>query len=559
MKLRPYQQTALEKFFRSSTRSTLFVAPTGAGKGTMASWLMAKYAREKKKVIFLVHRRELVHDMVERLRQRGVPVVLSAFSAAHVRVLSVQAAMRLELQPVDLLVIDEAHHYAADEWQRVMDGIKARRIVGFTATPERADGRPLGDMFERIVEVVSYSKLLAQGVIVPCRVLRPQRRMLSDEIAQDPVDAYLRYAKGERALIYVRRVSEADAVKERLLEAGIRAGAVHSKMRGFERDQTMLALEDGELDVVVNVGVLTEGVDVPHVTHLVLARPCGHASMYLQIVGRALRSAEGKREACLIDLVGASYKHGLPAEDRVYALEGDAIQRKSDSGPSGPSGRHYEEIEVENLELDLVEVRALTADEIRRRRGLEEEARYREQAREKMRAWREAHPKAPKSRLPPKPITDGFLFQDKGFWNLGWNENGQRKRAGLGGTKDEAEAKELLEIFRTRGPQALKDEVRIRKRDGVSLVNNKASRPFYMVAWNDDRTARIKVYLGTHDRDEAEAIRALWRAGRIDEARERIRRCQEQGAARANKLRGAAAVAQWAGPMPPRGRAAPPP
>ncbi len=606
MKLRPYQDTAMQRFLNSKTKSMLMVAPTGAGKGTMASWLMARYAREKRKVLFLVHRRELVHDMTRRLRARGVPVVQSVFSTAHVRVISVQAAMRLELQPVDLLVIDEAHHYAADEWQRVMNGVRAKRIIGFTATPERADGRALGDMFDQIVEVASYSNLLAQGVIVPCRVLRPQRRMLSDEIAQDPVDAYLRYARGQRCLIYVRRVAEAEAVRDLLLARGVRAGAVHGGMSREVRDRVMQQLEDGDLDVVANVRVLTEGIDVPHVTHLILGCPCSHASMYLQIVGRALRAAPGKDQATLIDLVGASYKHGLPAEDRLYALEGEAIRVKDRDKSSGPSGPRGDAADVENMELDLVEVPAMTSrqikrwreEEIQKTRAAEREARVERakarkqelraeirEARQAARAGadqarREAHQKeleerraelerlrqqdaapvlkpgnrwvetkhrmAPKQRPMPALITEGFLFEDKGFWNLGYRELGKAKRMGLGGTKNRAQAEELLTLFREKGLAALEERVLQLKRKGASLVTNNGSRPFYLHTWSEDKRERIKVHLSTRDRARAEAIRDLWLAGKLEQARALIAENERAMSDDTRARRSASLRRQWA-------------
>jgi DNA repair protein RadD len=563
VRLRPYQQKALTTFTESSARSVLLVAPTGAGKGTIASVIMSQYARSGRRVLFLVHRRELVHNMVGRLRGLGISVAQTLYSDRKVRVVSVQAALRMRIQPVDLLVVDEAHHYAADEWQSVVSRCKATRVIGFTATPERADGRPLGDMFEQIVEVASYSELIRRGYIVPCRVLRPQRRMDSTEIAQDPVDAYLEYAKGERTLIFVRRIVEAQAVADRLSKEGVPTGVVTSKTKKEDRDQTMLRLENGDLDVVVNVGVLTEGVDVPHVTHVVLARPCSHASTYLQIVGRALRAAEGKRMATLIDLVGASYKHGLPAEDRVYQLEGDhGIDTKDNrSGPSGPSGPRGEDLDIENLGLDLLEImpRGLeylrklplpepepeplvtapdpTMDEPKRRRRVWTTGEVEQRANGRWRPVPVTKKRAdltPEERRlkftpkrgagrPPVERTEGFLFQDRGFWQLSWRERGKKLRTGLA-TRNEAEAQELLAYFRKHGPNELKEEVRMRRRYACCLdtrtdVKNKN---FAIVTWNGDKTKMVRTSIGTDNLEEAQELLELYKAKKFEEFDRRV-------------------------------------
>jgi superfamily II DNA or RNA helicase len=100
----------------------------------------------------------------------------------------------------------------------------------------------------------------------------------------------------------------------------VRSAVISGRTSLPERDGALLKLEAGELDVVVNVGVLTEGFDAPHVSCIVLARPCAHDSTYIQIVGRMLRAAPGKAEATLIDLVGASHRHGLPGQNREHTL-----------------------------------------------------------------------------------------------------------------------------------------------------------------------------------------------------------------------------------------------
>jgi DNA repair protein RadD len=356
LKLRDYQVQTLEQVARARSSRVLVVAPTGAGKGTMATELIARTAAQGQRAMFVVHRREIIRDITERLRIRGIAATPSFDTKAAVRVMSVQAALKApRSQAVHTLVLDEAHHYAAFEWNRVIGMATPNRVVGFTATPQRADGKALGDMFETLIDSVSYSELLRRGIIVPCRVLRPASR-LTNELAQDPVEAYLRYSNDEAAIMFVRSVEDAIDCSLRLNIAGVPAGVVHAGTPARERDQTMHALAKGDMQVVVNVGVLTEGVDVPHVSCLVLARSCSHASTYVQIAGRVLRSSPGKEMATLIDLVGASHRHGLPGEDRVYSLEGRGIETRSRDNYEYERHAPSEPTKYEILDCELEEV-----------------------------------------------------------------------------------------------------------------------------------------------------------------------------------------------------------
>ena len=576
MHLRPYQEMALKKLTKSTSRSVLLVAPTGAGKGTMATHLMAAHARQGKRVLFLVHRREIVHDIKERLKAKGIHCASTLYSDRKVRVVSVQSALRAQILPVDLIVVDEAHHYAADEWKLVMDRIQTNRIVGFTATPQRADGRSMGDMFEEIIDVVSYSQLIRQEHLTPCRVLRPRESIGKDQLALGPAEAYLRYGRNERTIIFVRRVKEAEEVAAELRLAGVRAEALHGVTAKKHRDQVLTRLEQGELQVVVNVGILTEGVDMPHVTSLVLARPCAHASTYVQIVGRVLRRAPDKKIATVIDLVGASFVHGLPNQDRIYSLEGVGMEQRTRDSRSGPSGEHTPmgDIEIELLDLDLVEIKpmgfntaplpptgSLTPEpkpteepfeltkrqksllaraELLRELGIKQ-GKNQQQPRENGKFV----PGHTRSDYTPHGTSPGFVFQDRGFWNASWTQDRKKVRLGLC-CKEESAAKKLLEILRTQGPEALRDEVRKRKRNAMTLYKERASSLWALRRWNEDRTARLTVKLSTSSLEHAEHLRDLFLQGRDEEAKRLIYRYQARSEAKADEKRAETMRARWA-------------
>ncbi len=212
-RLRDYQERgidAIESLIMSGKRRVLAVAPTGAGKGTIAVHMLAMTALHGGTALFVVHRREILHDVAGRLRALGVePGLMNSDKPDRTRPVQLTSIQSLihdrRRHEVDLLVIDEAHHYAAEEWSSVAAHVRAYATVGFTATPQRADGRPLGDVFDVMVDVVSYSELLDRGHIVPCRVLRPEAP-LGIDLAQDATEAWRKYAPGSQAFVFVRNL-----------------------------------------------------------------------------------------------------------------------------------------------------------------------------------------------------------------------------------------------------------------------------------------------------------------------------------------------------------------
>lgn len=342
---RAYQTKAIahaRSAFVRGRRAVLIVAPTGAGKTTIGALIVEGRIARGGRVAWFAHRRELVKQAADRLRLVGLDVGAEGLNAdAPVQCTSVQTVLaRGELPPADLVVLDEAHHYVSDEWRKVAQTYldAGAMIVGLTATPERADGRGLGGdggIFDELVLVAQIAELVelwrvddTQG-LVPCEVLAPTSSVR--KLACEPVEAYERHARGRKAVVFAPHVKAAYAFAADFKAKGIPAGVVHGDLSDTERDSTLRAFELGELAVVVNVMVLTEGWDCPTADVCILARKIGSPSLYLQCVGRVLRPATGKRSALLIDLVGAVAMHGKPDEERIYALTGPAVRRRGDA------------------------------------------------------------------------------------------------------------------------------------------------------------------------------------------------------------------------------------
>lgn len=358
---RPYQAKGLEEAraaFRAGKRAVLFVLPTGGGKTFIGSMVCEGALAKGGNVIWLAHREELLTQaqvaiMAEGLTDVGIIAPWARRQHAKVQVASTQTLLAQmkkgrDLPRASIVVADEAHHYAADEWKEVLAAIKDQngnppRVLGLTATPERGDGRALGDMFDCLIPVSSVRELQGLGVLVPCVTYAPETR--TKALAREPVDAYREHGFGERCFVFCVTVSHAEMIAETFRRAGVPAATIHAdtpwglrraRLEAFRlQDPAPLrkagSAEDAPL-VLCNVYTLTEGVDVPAASVCITARGIGHGGMMRQMVGRVLRASPGKERAIWWDLRGQHHKRkiGLPESDCAYSLEGRAIEVQED-------------------------------------------------------------------------------------------------------------------------------------------------------------------------------------------------------------------------------------
>jgi len=348
--LRDYQARTIDLAraeFRAGKRALCIVLPTGGGKTRIGAEIVKGHIAKGGRVLWLAHRTELVSQAADRILAEGldnVGVVAAGVEpnrCAPVQVASIQTLVaRHERPEATLTVFDEAHHYAAAEWGAVASHYAGAHRIGLTATPERRDGKPLGDLFDAIIAPVSVSELTEGGYLVPCEVLAPKKR-LSKEIAGDPVDRYLSIARGRRAIFFAPSVEQAVDIATKLCAANVPAVCIHADTPRDVRADALARFADGDLVALTNVYVLTEGTDIPPAEVCVLARGFSHASTYLQCVGRVLRPSPGKTSALVLDLCGVSRRFGVPADEREYSLKDRAIrvvEREDDEsvGPGGP-------------------------------------------------------------------------------------------------------------------------------------------------------------------------------------------------------------------------------
>lgn len=339
MTLRDYQQAAIDRVRQAmwqGARRVILCMPTGAGKTRTLGVMVASVVGAGRSVLWLAHRSELVDQAADTLSSLGLTVGAHCSNAstppnpfAPVQVASVQTLLARNLRPAaDMIVADEAHHFAAaaEQWAALLASYPNALIVGATATPERGDGCGLEGVFDAIVVGATVRELTDQGHLVPCQVLRPDKPLAPAELALDPVDAVLEHAPGRRTVLFARSVELAETYAASFRSRGVEARCLTAETPWAERRLYIDAFRRGAISVLTNVFVLTEGFDAPETSCIAIARGCGSAGMYLQMIGRGLRPAPGKRDAVVLDLRGVSHEHGLPEDERTYSLDGRGIQ-----------------------------------------------------------------------------------------------------------------------------------------------------------------------------------------------------------------------------------------
>jgi superfamily II DNA or RNA helicase len=321
----------------SQTRGpkVLLVLPTGGGKGTIISALACSAAARGKRVLVIVHRREIVLDIARRTRQEGAPcgVILAGEprTEALVQVAGVATMDAREIDvDADLVIVDEAHHAVAATWAAITARNPRAHVVGFTATPIRSDGQGLRDAFDELVVGSTVAELVALGVLAPCDVVGPGKRQ--SQLSMAPFAAYQRWCIGRPTVAFCATIAESKALVAALTEQGVAAAHLDGSTPARRRDAILEDFAEGRLDVLSNVAVLTEGWDCARAEVILLARGCDSPGTLLQILGRGRRfGADPSKRCLLVDLCGAVHQHGMPDADREWTLDGLRAPKKSES------------------------------------------------------------------------------------------------------------------------------------------------------------------------------------------------------------------------------------
>jgi superfamily II DNA or RNA helicase len=380
---RPYQAAAIQALtagWQGPHNRLAVVLPTGAGKTVVFSNLIRECRSLLKghRALVIAHREELIAQAAAKIRAICPELRVGIVKAerdehqdvdvivASIQTLAVERR-RNAITGIGMVIVDECHHAAAPTYMEVLDHFGAWRgvpVAGFTATLTRSDGG-LADVWQNVVYRLDILDMISDGYLVDVRGKRVHidglnldtvktrngdfqdgqlAQALDDSGASDIVaDAYRNFAPDRPGVVFTPTVNTAHGMTAALNTAGIPAATIWGDMPKDERAATLERYRTGDLQVLANCMVLTEGFDAPWTSCVVIARPTKSAGLYCQMAGRALRLSEGKKNALILDVMGASTRHKLASIVDLTERELDDID---DDKPLAEAIRDADEAEA---------------------------------------------------------------------------------------------------------------------------------------------------------------------------------------------------------------------
>ena len=345
----------------NSCGKTLMVMPTGAGKTVVAGKIIEHYLEKKKRIIICVHRVELANQFIQTLESAGFASELTIIKSGRqelpwqpIAVATVQTlAQRKHKSPRDLLVFDEAHHVMANTWQKIIKSYPNAQILGMTATPARSDKRGLGTVFGDMQVGLSMRELINMGRLSEYKAFtipgidatslkaRKGQDFLAKELDKitdkkaiaSVINAIKQHSPNKRTLVFTGSIRASKEMRDRLIEAGFRAEHIDgsSEYSTHRRESILRQFNEGVIQFLCTVDLISEGFDCPACDCVVLARPTQSLTVYLQQIGRGLRYRVGK-EAIILDCAGNIDRvdGGLsPCQIRDWALDDNTPSKNS--------------------------------------------------------------------------------------------------------------------------------------------------------------------------------------------------------------------------------------
>lgn len=351
--LRPYQSDLIDRIFSQwpTHRRILAQLPTGGGKSVIFGAIASHFARNGSRIILIAHREELIAQANSHLSnwcESGIGIIKSGYPETPlfpVQVASVQSLVnRLDRSGhFDLIIIDEAHHTPAASYRAILDNFPNSKILGLTATPVRLDGTGFDDLFDVLECGLGTAELIQSGYLSPFKLYADPNPMIvkgvrsiggdysnsqlakvnnSLKVAGNLVNSYRRYANGLQTVIFAINIEHSESIARTFNLEGIPTAHLDGESDSGHRQRTLERFKEGKIQVLTNVGLFDEGVDIPALKCVMLARPTKSLSRYLQMCGRVLRIAEGKTHGLIIDMTKSWATHGLPDFCRDWKLEG---------------------------------------------------------------------------------------------------------------------------------------------------------------------------------------------------------------------------------------------
>lgn len=381
MKLRPYQSEACRKIvgqFEKGINRTLLILPTGTGKTVVFNGVAFRYAYNPDRtpnggrVLVMAHQNILIEQArdkfssvlgIETSREKGkihcqdsdLPITVSSMQTMKNRL------KRFPHDYFDLIIIDEAHHIMSAGYQQIIEHFDKAKILGVTATPDRADGKRL-TVFESIAYEYTIKQAQDDGYLAPIKVVKSPlaidlnrvRKRQGDMIGSDLGDAIephlheiakevARLAKGRRTVCFVPLIRTAKKAAEIFSHYGFRSEWTAGE--DPDKDEKLKDFEAGEYDIIFNSMLLTEGWDCPETDCVIVLRPTMSRALYVQMIGRGLRLAKGKEDCLLVDFLFQHEDFDLASPENVLKEKDLSFSISAGGGNGEGHGEEPEDAE----------------------------------------------------------------------------------------------------------------------------------------------------------------------------------------------------------------------
>ena len=340
--LRPYQIDVIRRARESiaeGNKSIIIQGTCGIGKTIISSGICEGALLKGKKVLFLAPRRELIFQAINRFADYGLGDETAILMAGEkpdnskpIQVASVWTyARRIKLKnpehrwfhDTDIIILDECHGSLAPTYTKILDRYNGNAVkIGLSATPSRSDGRGLGQIYDKIISAIGIKELTKDGYLVPVThygtkekpdikglktkmgdfdKAEAEKRINKDFLVGEIYDNWARLASSRQTIIFAQGVKHSKYIRDVFERRGVPIRHIDAHTPDDERADILHQFENGDIQVITNVGILDQGYDCPAVSCIVLAVITKHIGRFLQMGGRCLRPYPEKKDAIIID------------------------------------------------------------------------------------------------------------------------------------------------------------------------------------------------------------------------------------------------------------------
>jgi superfamily II DNA or RNA helicase len=404
--LRDYQKDKKNEIYSSWEKcdNVMLQMPTGTGKTRLFVSIckdilnFTKTQKSYHKVLVLAHRKELIDQISDNLGEKyGIGHgKIVAGGAQNLRlqfqVASIQTLFNRREQIIaanmkfDFIIIDEAHHATAKTYRKILESFQSGKVLGVTATPVRMGREGFNEIFQKLIISPSIKEFIDNGTLSEYiyysikqnnkinKILSSLNKFALDgdyleselvkrfdigSIRAKLVDSYKRYANGKKGIVYTINVEHNQNVRQNYEDAGYTAKAIDANTSSIEREDIIKKFKLGEIQILCNVNIFSEGFDCPDIEFIQLARPTKSLAMFLQQIGRGLRKHEDIEKTIFLDNVGLYYRFGLPSSNRKWAMHfvgrSEDIEEENEILQEESESTIFKLIEEGNDNIELIE------------------------------------------------------------------------------------------------------------------------------------------------------------------------------------------------------------